>query len=335
MPFPRKYLSHRKTYPGLNELKLKKKASSKSTLRRAFFYLNILLIVIIGLLLWNRFKINRFSVDLIFGDESKKLLEIVGKYFPYQDKIKTSLIYVFNDLPVLTDIENANKLYNKHKGNLQLCSLFHKKFRLPFELNFPHKFLADIKLECLFSGRKFDSNYYILLKDKKLSYIDTSMEIIAMNFLIEKHINPGKDYKSYAISKNRLKSRLIRELKSGNKNLLDLKRNKDKRFEHFKDYSRVYFVVSGCTTCELKTMVSDLKVKQILDSKKELVIFPIYANESELRDLIKKNEIDLPVYMDYNDEFNLFSVITGKKTKLIIVEDHELETGELETGGLN
>jgi hypothetical protein len=274
-------------------------------------------------------------VDLRFGDESKKLLEFVGKYFPYQDKIKTSLIYVFNDLPVLTDIENANKLYNKHKGNLQICSLFHKKFRLPFELNFPHKFLTDTKLECLFNGRVFDSNYYILLHDRKLSFIDTSMEIISMNFLIEKHINPGKDYKNYAISKNRLKSRLIQELKSGNKTLLDLTRNKDKRFDHFKDYSRVHFVLSGCTTCELKAMVSDLKVKQILDSKKELVIFPIYAKESELIALIKKNKIDLPVYMDYNDEFNLFSIISSEKTKLIIVEDHELETGELESGGLN
>jgi hypothetical protein len=181
------------------------------------------------------------------------------------------------------------------------------------------------ELSCKNGNKLFKSNYILLIKNKKLEFIDAVMKILETNFLLEKYVHPENDYKDYALSKERLKKRIINALKKGNKNLLNIVDNRFEVFETFQNYSKIFFVVASCTTCELKEMITDMNLQQMLDNSKILIIFPIHAQESQLLAILEEEKISLPIYIDINDEFDLFSVITGKKTKLIVVEDKELE----------
>lgn len=68
-----------------------------------------------------------------------------------------------------------------------------------------------------------------------------------------------------------------------------------------------------------------MKLEQILDTKRNLVIFPIHADETRLKGIIELSGVSLPMYIDYKNEFNLLSVITNSKTKLICIDKREME----------
>ena len=300
----------------------------KTKLWRILFIINILLVCTIGFILWNKFHIKKISLDLSHGEIPVSFLSLVEKDFPNTGSNDISLTYIFNDLPSLNDVESINKLFHKHKNVVDFYVFFHKKFRSPYKMNFPFVFVANRELSSRNDNKMFKSNYILLIKNKRLEYIGTVMKILETNFLLERYVHPENEYKDYALSKDRLKKRIVNALKKGNKNLLNIATNSLEVFETFKNFSKIFLVVASCTTCELKEMIADMKIQQILDNSKYLILFPIHAQESQLLAILEEEKINLPIYIDINDEFDLFSVITGEKTKLITVEDKELEVAD-------
>lgn len=296
--------------------------------KRIFFIINIVLVIVLAVLLWQRFYKKTGQFQLKYGEEPKELTAFIERQFNVEWKQPGSIIYVFNNLPVLSDISDITKLHRKHRKHLDFFVVFHRKFKLRYPLGFPYEFLSNVRTEISYDGATYDGNFFVLLKERRVSHFDTPQKILDMNFLIEKQIFPGKDYKDYAISGSRLKKRLTKKLIDGNLSMMHLSSNKNETFSNFKEYTKIYFIVGGCTSCELKRLVSELKLRQLLDSKKELVIFPIFADESELRPVVKDAKLELPVYVDYNDQFELFSIITGKNNKLITINASELNMAE-------
>ena len=291
---------------------------------KLLFALYLILILGIGVLLFKKFYVKKNEINLKYGEVSTELMTLVEKTTQFHLDKKLNLLFFFNTLPDLTDIENISKLFNKHGNNCRFSAIFHKKFKSPFKLKFPHEFVPNSQTESHYMGKNYFENYVILLDNKKVNYVDTSMNSIDLNFLIEKHLAPGRDYNSYAISTEQLRKRLTKELKKGEIELMNLNDNKIKRFSLFNEYQKIYVVIAKCSVCELKTLVSDLKLRHVLDSRKTLVVFPIYANESQLSEIIKKEKVNFPIYLDYNDKFDLFSIITSPKEKLIVINREEI-----------
>lgn len=299
--------------------------AKKPGVRSIYFVINIALAIVLAFLLWQKFyeKTQRFNIS--YGEKPSELTTFIDNHFNHAWKHPHSIVYIFNKLPVLSDISDITKLYRKHRKNLNFLVVFHKRFKIPYPIRFPYKFLTNTKSECVFNGTVHKGNYFVLLKDQKLSHFDITQKILEMNFLIEKQVHPDKEYKDYAMSKPRLKNHLIRKLKTGNLNLVHLLTNKNEAISDFRRYSKIYFIIGGCTSCELKRLVNELKLRKMLDKKEELVIFPIFANEMELKPVVEEARLELPVYVDYHDQFDLFSIITGEKNKLIEIEAPELE----------
>lgn len=297
----------------------------KSSVRKRFLVVVYLVLIIgIGILLWKKFYVKRTGLELKYGETPGALLTLVDNTFPNQHYNKIALIFVFNHLPVLPDIENINKLYHKHRDKSEFFIIFHQQFKSPAEIKFPHEFVSNSLTECHYMGKDYDSNYFILLDDKKVRHVDRSMNSVDLNFLIEKHLYPEKNYESYAVSTEQLQDKIVKELKEGDVELLNVNENKYEKFRHFKEFAKIYVIINKCSSCELKALVSDLKLRQVLNSGKTLVIFPIFANESQLKDIIDKEKINLPIYLDYNDRFDLFSIITSPNDKFIVIENQDI-----------
>jgi len=290
-----------------------------------FWVINISLAALIIWVMWNKFYSKEIIVDLKQGEKPGKLLEIIDRYFQKQEKKDISLVCIFNRLPALNDIEVINKLVQIHSDRTNFFVFFHKNFQTSSKLNFPYRFLTNIKLFGKLEDKVLSSNYFLLLQNQETQFIDTSMKILDINFLIEKYLYPHKEYSDFAVSKERLKKRLMDNLNEGNKTLLNLLNDNVEKFVGFKGYSKIYFIVADCSDCELKALIQEMKLEQILDAKKNLVIFPIHAEESRLKGIIEKSGISLPIFIDYKNEFNLLSVITSNKTKLICIEEKDME----------
>jgi hypothetical protein len=254
-----------------------------------------------------------------------KLLEIVDRYFQNQDPKDLTLIFIFNRLPALSDIEVINKLSKIYRDRANFFVFFHEKFKTSTKLDFPYRFLTNTKLLGKFEDKLLNSNYFLLLQNHEIQFIDISMKILDINFLIEKCLYPSKDYRDFAVSPEKLKNRLIESLNGGNKSLLNLLNGNVENILDFKGYSKIYFIVAACTECELRTLIQEMKLEQILDTTRNLVIFPIHADETRLKGIIELSGVSLPMYIDYKNEFNLLSVITNSKTKLICIDKRDLE----------
>lgn len=302
---------------------------TKKKFRNIFFYVNIVLIIILAVLLWQKYYKSSMQLDLKYDEKSASLTGFISEHFEPGVKNIHALVYFFNDLPVVNDIGTISKLYRKHKDDLDFFVFFHKKFKFPYKVEFPYAFVPNTKLDVTYNGNLQRTNSVVLLNNGRVKHCDVPLKILDMNFLVEKHIHPDRDYKSYAMSGKRLRAHLVKKLKDGGKQLIHLKSDKEETISNFKEYSKIHFIVGGCTSCELKKFVNQLKIRQILDDKKEMVIFPIFADESELQPIVKSEQLSLPVYIDYNDQFELFSVITGEKNKMLTIEASELEEKEV------
>jgi hypothetical protein len=202
---------------------------------------------------------------------------------------------------------------------------FSENFKTDWKMTFPYKTISNTRVTSKFMSEKYNSNYFVLLDKKRVSHVEISINTVKTNFLIEKRLSPERGYSSYTAAKNDLKRKLIVRLKDvGNKSLFNLKTSEYEKVGDFHNYSKVYFVISECSACELKSIISDLKLKRILDKPKTILIFPVYANDAQLLDIIKNEKINFPIYIDYNDEFDLFSIITNPKDKLIVIQPEEV-----------
>ena len=64
---------------------------------------------------------------------------------------------------------------------------------------------------------------------------------------------------------------------------------------------------------------TDLLLKELND-KKQIVIFSVFADRYKLKPLLSGHSIGVPIYLDTNDVFELYTTITNEKENPLIID---------------
>lgn len=256
----------------------------------------------------------------------KKLLEIIDKEFPGNSIHNLSLLFVFNQLPRPSDLEIAQKIYNKYKSDISLQVLFNRKFKYERPITFPHTFLRNHKITCKNGSQIIEKNYYMIIYKDKVKYVDSIINLSDLAILIKKNLDPSVKYLDLAVSTQKLKEKISSRLKRGHIRLLNLNSDEAVKLDDFSKISKVIFVHAACSECQLKELFSKLRLQQIIDShEKHIILFSIFADSSSLIKLIASNNFKVQIYLDIYDEFDLFSVITNDKENPLVIDTKVLK----------
>lgn len=132
------------------------------------------------------------------------------------------------------------------------------------------------------------------------------------------------------MSIDRLKQKVIKEINRGNLDLLQLNSGDVAKVSNMiteGKVSKIYFFHAQCSSCQLKTILSNIKLKQVFETGKNIIIFSVMANSYKLEPIIRESNLTLPVYLDSTDKFNLFSTITDDRQNPVIIDIQDLKTG--------
>ena len=295
------------------------------------FIVNLLLFIVI--VVFGYFKIYKKSINFNcdYGTTPVEILDIAGDYFPKSEIGNKSVfgktICVFNKLPGVSELENINKLFNLYKDKISMQAIFTKKFKLTFALDFPHRFLTRYKFSCKNQRPGSEGNFYLVLFDDKIVHTGQKIDFIEMNFVVHNNLS-GQSPVEQQISTGKLKHRIIERIKERELELLDINTDQAQKFENFLDYSEIYFFHVNCSACKLKEIFRGLNLKRIVSEEKIIIVFSIFANRFELKSLIEEEGIQLPIYIDYRDEFRLHTKITNERENPVIIKlDNDFGAG--------
>jgi hypothetical protein len=294
-----------------------------STTKKIFFVLNSLLAIVIIAILYQRFYIKEINFDCQHNSLPNELLKEISAHDIELSTNSNAMLFFFNEVPLLSSMEDIEKLYFKNKGKVSFFVIFTKRFLMNIEMRFPYKMIDNVKFVC--SNRALDKNFYLVLKDKKIIYADNGFNLFDMNFMIQKSLCPGKKLNDYQASIGRVKKKIIKSFKKDDFSLLQMGKNSFSRLHNLNEYSQIYFFHLNCSACNIKKILSEIKVKQVVEEKKIAIVFSVLANTYELQSLIDFTRLDTPVFVDYKDHFELVSVISDEKKFPIVINREELE----------
>lgn len=280
----------------------------------------VLILAILVLFFFNFFK-KEVVFNCSYDTKPGKLLELIENRFPGISIKDVSAFFIFNQLPSLADMETLHKLHTKFKDNITILVLFNKKFKYDKPIAFPYKFLSRLKIACQKDNEMFDKNYYVILENNRIRYTESKLELFNLAFLLQKQKNPQLKYTNFAIPSDELKRKIAARLSKGSLRLLKLTSNEEEILEGVSGISKVYFIHASCSTCQLKDLFSKLKLKQIIDNhEKNVIIFSVFADSHKLSEIIEGVSLDMDIYLDINDVFDLFSTITDEKNNPLIID---------------
>jgi len=292
-------------------------------IKKRFLILNAFLIIAIVTVLFLTFYKKEVAFDCNFDAKPGRLLDLISRSFPGISLKDVSVVFVFNRLPSKSDIQTIEKLHYKYKEKVSVLTLFTRKFKGNQLLRFPQKFLSHSKIICTQGkGKEFaDGNYFVLLNNGKVQHVDTKLDLLDMAFLVRKKLDPQLGYSDFALSSGDLRNRIVQRLNKGSLHLLRVDTGNEDFLRDLTGISRVYFIHASCSTCQLKSLFNNLKLKQILDdSEKAMIIFSIFADSFSLNEILDESDLKMPVYLDSSDEFDLFSTITNDRENPIIID---------------
>jgi len=287
-------------------------------------YLVNFVIIFIAVLFFINISINNkeIKIELKYKNEPIEFINFLKNKFLEKNFNKLSIIYIFNNKPKFNNIEDMNKLFFKFKKKIQFFVLLP---HLPYNFKLNNYKIQKSKIICQYNENYFKSNYFVLLKNKKVIYVDDLQDIVDTSFLIKKSLTPEKGYKDYAVSIDRIRSSLLLKLKNGNIKLLNIRDNHFNTIKNFQKFSKTYFIISGCSICKLKFLIKKIKHREILSDENSIIIFPIYSHQLELSQVLNEYQINFPVFIDYYDSFNLLTIITNKDKNIISIEKKDIE----------
>lgn len=295
--------------------------------KKLLFFVNLLLLVIIVIFAY--FKVYKKTVNFNceYGTIPVEILKISRTAFPGNklghNGSALKIICIFNKLPNVVELENIEKLFNLYKAKMSAEVIFTKKFKKTFTLNFPHRFLTRYKFFCKSHRISNEDNFYMVLLGERIVYSEKNFDFIDMNFTIQSNLS-GKSLLDCQISAKELKRTILKRLKGKDLELLDIITDDLRKFEIFSDFAEIYFFHANCSTCKLKEMLKNLKLKTIIDDEKIMIIFSIFANRFELKSLLQETNFQFPVYIDYRDEFRLHSRLTDERANPVVIKVEEL-----------
>jgi len=266
-----------------------------------------------------------------YNSRPDQLIKTINKNFPDFSKKKWAIVFVFNNLPSTSSIETIEKLHYKMKDRIDVLAFFLKKFNYSKKMKFPHHFSRrlDISYEKNGSIKAPDKNFYVILNNNRINYIDSNFDFFEIAFLLQNKINPGSKFQDYVVDENKLKQKIIDRLNKGNLRLSRLNSGEYKNIDNLliEDISKIYFIHSNCSICQLKSLFSKLRIEQIFNRNKSIIIFSVMADTFSLEGLTRAENIDFKIYVDTNDEFDLFSIITDEKKNPIMIDSSEIKGG--------
>jgi hypothetical protein len=241
-----------------------------------------------------------------------------------------SLIFIYNQLPSNSNIADIEKLYSKLKNEISIAAFFNRRFNSKVPITFPYHSSDKLKLAYKKKQSIIEDNFYVILKKNRINYIKKGFDLFELSFLLQKRLHPDSGYKDYTLSIDRLKQKVIKEINRGNLDLLQLNSGDVAKVSNMiteGKVSKIYFFHAQCSSCQLKTILSNIKLKQVFETGKNIIIFSVMANSYELEPIIRESNLTLPVYLDSTDKFNLFSTITDDRQNPVIIDIQDLKTG--------
>jgi hypothetical protein len=231
---------------------------------------------------------------------------------------------VFNDLPSKSNVESIEKLNWKFSGQINILALFTKKFSFE-KKSFPYIFLNRLKIVCKRKKSMFRKGFYLIIKKNRVVYSDNDFDFANLAFVVQKNISPHLTYKDYAISSEELKEKIKKKLKKGDFNLLQLHTKQVINVGTItRDVSKIQFFHSSCSTCQLKSIMSNLRINRMLADEKQVLIFSVLADSFALKKIIhSQNKLD--IYLDTYDELDLMSVVVDEKVNPLIIDTSEIK----------
>lgn len=295
--------------------------------KNPIFILNSVLVVSIIFFFLLKFYRVQVIFDGTFGSKPDELIKIISDCFPNSSNQEIEVVFVFNSLPSRSQIEYLEKLYKKFSNNAGIFALFNTKFRGTLKMSFPYHFSNHLVIKYKKNGENVQDNFFMILKNKRIEYIEGNFNFADVAFLVQKKINPNLEYRDVALSAAKLKTQIINRLKEKNPVLFSIDTGEyEKIAPNFsKGLSKIYFFHAKCSSCQLKSMLSNIKIKKILEPGKIRVIFSVMADRFELSKILNEQKLGPGIYIDQNDEFGLFSVITDDKNNPIIIDAGEIK----------
>ncbi|MCP4216941.1 MAG: hypothetical protein GY765_19990 [bacterium] len=291
--------------------------------RKTYIIINLMVAVVIVFFLYQKFYSRQIIIDGAYNSIPGKLIEIKNKYLPASRKKNLNLLFVFNKIPRGTTIETVEKLNAKFGSQISTTALFFKRFKPERRFDFPHRFVNNLEIIYKQNTSDLRGNYFLILKKDKIIYADDQFEISHLALLLEKNINPALSYKDLAMSAGRLEQRIIARIKAGSFSLLRLQSGELKRIEDIvHGEGNTYFIHAACSTCKLKAMLSDIKIKQMLDGRRNAIIFSCIADTFSLDKFSPGKNME--IYIDTHDEFDLMAVITNQGSRPLVIEGKSL-----------
>jgi thiol-disulfide isomerase/thioredoxin len=292
--------------------------------KKILIALNSLLIIII--LLFSFFKFFRFNVafECEYGKHPGKILAIAAENFPGFGDSDLKVLCVFNNLPGMDILENIEKLYRLYRSKVAFGAIFAKDFKPAYELDFPYRMLSRYKFSCTKEEGATDRGHFLLIQGDKIIHNTDAFDFFALNFVLQKKIDPNLSIASTQIQTKDLKTHIIQKMTEKELELSELNTGKVILFNDMKRFSKIFFFHANCSGCRLKSLIQDIKLLEILDKENSIIIFSIFANRFELKSLLDEKHTTLPVYIDTKDKFSLSGKITNDKETPIIITGEEL-----------
>ncbi len=289
--------------------------------KKRLFILNVLLVAAIGIFSFFILHTETVTVNISINHQSKELDDLIKRHFPDLPEKKLTLLFVFNRLPSKTKVEDIGKLYSRFKEKVNIAVLFNEAFKLEQQINFPHVFPGNTQIALRMENRvKTPERFFVILKENKVNYLDFGGKILDQALLIQKRLNPQRDYRDYAVSIKELKQKVVERIQRGSLNLLRLTGEHGEKVLDLNLFSRVYFVHTACSSCQLKALLNNVKLKKILDGDKSVVIFSVLSSSFQLSQILEESPVNIPLYLDINDEFGMFSIITDDRKNPVEID---------------
>lgn len=299
---------------------------TKKKTKKIFIALNTLLAIAVLVMLYQRFYTKEINFDCQYNCLPNELLKEIAAQGIDISNNSNAMLFFFNEVPHLSNLEDIEKLYLKNKRNVSFFVIFTKRILLDTEFMFPYKMIDNVKFVCL--KRNFEKNFFLVLKDRKIIYADSGFNLFDMNFMIQKNLNPHKKLNDYQSSIESVKEKIFINFKKGDFSLLQVGKNSYSKWYILNEYSQIYFFHLNCSACNIKKILSEIKVKQVVEEKKVAIVFSVLANKHELQSLIDFDSLETPVFIDYRDQFDLLSVISDEKKFPIVIDREELKEAE-------
>jgi len=116
-----------------------------------------------------------------------------------------------------------------------------------------------------------------------------------------------------------LKARIIKRINEKELELLNLNTGSFEKYENLPEHKKIYFFHANCSSCKLKEIIKDIRLKAIFNQEKVTIIFSVFANRFDLKNILDQDQINSSIYIDYKDEFLLSKKFTDDKENPIII----------------